>query len=112
MAATQWNTEGANKAAEMAHYKFPVIVVVPMKLQYKHVHEKHSQVVKAEADPGVLNATIAGTQPPRRVSGTGPPAKLLCIASSAALRGALPGGRGYMRQQARRGQGRCSSPGV
>ena len=73
---------------------FPIIVVVPMRLQYKHVHEKHAQVVKAEADPGVLNATIAGTQPPRRIFGTEPLAELLCIALSAALRGAPPGGRG------------------
>ena len=51
-----------------------------MRLFYKHVHEKHAQVVKTEADPGVLNATIAGTQPPRRIFGTEPLAELLCIA--------------------------------
>ena len=29
---------------------FPIIVVVPMRLQYKHVHEKHAQVVNMRVE--------------------------------------------------------------
>ena len=53
--------------------------------------EAEAQVVKAEADPGVLNARSRVHSKPRRTFGARPPAKLLSIASSAARRGASPG---------------------